>query len=402
LTFRRALESIAAMTQSAELDAFLLHAKTQGLTVQEAAGLTRALVDSGQRLPTDSQDRVSMHSTGAPGSLTTLLCPPILASMGFPTPILAVDGGVSGAIDSLRVLEGFRASIPLAEAVEILKAVNLVHLGHDGGIFAPADRFLWTERERLGAKQVSGLIAASLLSKKLAMGASAGVVDVRVGPAGNAGSTRTEGISTAFFITQTANALGMRVACVVSDATTLQWPRVGRLDSLASALDIVTSPQSYKQHRHLRLAIAICAYGAAVLTGELVERHMARAWEAILSGATARTFQASCAAQGVSDAAVPSLRFRIERRKAVERSLDGLPDPATVGGAIRAARERVAELERDDVGVHVLEGKVALFLPRNAPEAAANGLDLIRPLHNHRGIGEAAVLYPDQERQLDV
>ena len=173
------------------MNEFLVWAKTNGLTAAQAATLARTIAESGARLPNNSNTpRVSVHSTGAPGSLTTLICPPILAAMGFSTPVLSVDGGIAGAIDSLRTVTGHRSSLSPIEAEEILARIGLVHLGHGDGVYAPADHVLWNAREATATKGVPGLIAASLLSKKLAMGATAGVIDVRGGAAGNAAAPK--------------------------------------------------------------------------------------------------------------------------------------------------------------------------------------------------------------------
>src|SRR4029077_12320478 len=126
------------------------------------------------------------------------------------------------------------------------------HIGHSPN-FAPADRTLWEFRGRVeGAKEEPALIAASLLGKKLAAGAYCGSIDVRVGPAGNAGDTVEAALETAWTTVSAARHLGMRGSCILSDATRLPWPRLGRLDALLSLWEVLTDG-AWHDHQHVRL-----------------------------------------------------------------------------------------------------------------------------------------------------
>jgi len=133
----------------------------------------------------------------------------------------------------------------------LLATTKLAHTGLTDQI-APADHVLWQLRASTGTKEERGLIAASLLGKKLAVGAVCGSVDVRVGPAGNAGATLESAFETAWAITNTAQALGMRVSCVLSDATRLPWHRIGRLESLLSLWEILSDGRWF-DHPHVHL-----------------------------------------------------------------------------------------------------------------------------------------------------
>ena len=143
----------------------------------------------------------------------------------------------------------------------------------------------------------------------------------------------------------------MRVTCVISDASTIPWPRVGRLDSVLSAMDLLGSPDSHKTHPHTRLAIWMCAHGAAACSGSPPARHISSAWEALLSGVASRIFHASLEAHGVSKTAFSEQQgtqgvatasphlFRLDADGWKLVGLDRMPDRAADAGAHqRAAR----------------------------------------------------------------
>jgi thymidine phosphorylase len=213
----------------AVLREFTAYATQQHLTSIQVAGLASAIANSGTRLSHSVFPISNVHSTGAPGSLSTLLVPTLVAATGFYVPQISISGSVSGAIDSLESIPGYKSGLNSTEFAAALAATRLVQVGHGGADYAVADNLLWTVRKTYGAVKVPSLIAGSLLGKMLAAGARHGVVDVRVGPSGNAGNTLDAAVDTSQTLVSAARLLDMRVSCLLSDATVLQWHAIGRL-----------------------------------------------------------------------------------------------------------------------------------------------------------------------------
>jgi thymidine phosphorylase len=153
---------------------------------------------------------------------------------------VSIRGSVAGAIDSLATIPGYSADQDKDSFIKILEDTCLAHNSHTNWV-APADRILWELRDRTGTKKEPYLIAASLLGKKIAVGAANGTVDVRVGAAGNAGSSADEALETAYSIVGAAQDLGLRITCVLSDASLPGWHRIGRIDSILCLYNIPDS-----------------------------------------------------------------------------------------------------------------------------------------------------------------
>jgi thymidine phosphorylase len=330
---------------------FLRRVHEHRLPSTVASALAWAIAESGPLPGTKRFTPVtSIHSTGAPGSLSTLLAPVLVAACGMHVPLVSVRGSVAGAIDSLAALPGYNDSLVIEDFLRVLETTRLAHIGHAEQI-APADRILWTLRERAGAKEEPILIAASLLGKKLATGAVFGSIDVRVGPAGNAGNTLQAALETAWMIVSAARTLGMRISCVLSDATRLQWPRVGRLDALLSLAEILSGAE-WLEHPHVRLCreiAALACHAAEPLTELEVWRE--RVAVALQSGQARAVFEASIAAHGAQSDGLEQLRRRAEERPEVRIQCEGEPEPGSVSAFFKEVRRRIHPEAGDALGI---------------------------------------------------
>ncbi len=159
----------------------------QGMTDAEATALTLAILHSGQQMnpralfPPGSQV-VDKHSTGGVGDKTTLVLAPLVASLGLPVGKLSGRGlGFSGGtIDKLESIPGFHVNLSTEQFMRQLREIGLV-VGSQTAELAPADGKLYALRDVTGTVPVLPLIASSIMSKKLASGADAIVLDVKVG-----------------------------------------------------------------------------------------------------------------------------------------------------------------------------------------------------------------------------
>jgi pyrimidine-nucleoside phosphorylase len=164
--------------------ALLMAIFLRGLNPQELAALTQAMRFSGETLDTSSLHSfaVDKHSTGGVGDKTSLLLAPIVAAAGLIDPMISGRslGHTGGTLDKLESIPGFRTQLPLPEFLAILRQCGFAMAGQTPTL-VPADRILYALRDHTGTVESPYLITASIMSKKLAAGLNALVLDVKTG-----------------------------------------------------------------------------------------------------------------------------------------------------------------------------------------------------------------------------
>src|SRR6266478_3655102 len=183
-------ELIAAYTAGQipdyQIAAFLMAVYFRGLNTAETSALTLAMRDSGDvlKFPNDPRPLVDKHSTGGVGDKVSLPLAPLLACLGFRVPMISGRGlGITGGtLDKLDSIPGFKTSLSTERIIEIVQAVGCVICGQTDRM-VPADRILYSLRDVTGTVPSIPLIVASILSKKLAEGLDALVLDVKFGVA---------------------------------------------------------------------------------------------------------------------------------------------------------------------------------------------------------------------------
>ncbi|MFD7654081.1 thymidine phosphorylase [Actinosynnema sp. NPDC059797] len=166
-----------------QMSALAMAVFLNGMDARETARWTRAMVRSGERLTLDvGRPTVDKHSTGGVGDKITLPLAPLVAACGAAVPQLSGRGlgHTGGTLDKLESIPGWRAQLTVDEVVEQLRSVGAVVCAATEGL-APADRKLYALRDVTGTVESIPLIASSIMSKKIAEGASALVLDVKVG-----------------------------------------------------------------------------------------------------------------------------------------------------------------------------------------------------------------------------
>jgi thymidine phosphorylase len=167
-----------------QVAALLMAVLLNGLEPHELATWTAAMIDSGERLDLRGLSRptVDKHSTGGVGDKVSLVLAPLVAACGAAVPQLSGRGlgHTGGTLDKLESIPGWRATLSTAEILEQLETVGCV-ICAAGTQLAPADRKLYALRDVTGTVESIPLIAASIMSKKIAEGTSSLVLDVKVG-----------------------------------------------------------------------------------------------------------------------------------------------------------------------------------------------------------------------------
>jgi pyrimidine-nucleoside phosphorylase len=167
-----------------QMSAFLMATFFSGMTDREVSALTDTMLRSGETL--DLSDipgvKVDKHSTGGVGDKTSLIAAPIAAAAGVVVPMISgrALGHTGGTLDKLEAIPGFRTDFSVAEFKELVARNGLCYIGQTGEI-APADGKLYSLRDATATVESIPLIASSIMSKKLAIGLDALVLDVKVG-----------------------------------------------------------------------------------------------------------------------------------------------------------------------------------------------------------------------------
>lgn len=266
-----------------ELQDIVTRACSEQMSDDEVAELARRLADSGDVIEWQCPT-ADLASTGGPSSLSTLLGPIFLHSMGWSVPKLAVPGRPAGGVDVMAQIPGYRTNLSADEVRLTLEKCGYVHF-EAGQRLAPCDARLFRFRQAVGAQAVAPLVIASLLAKKVAVGVQNVGLDVRVAPHGNFGRTFGEAHQYAARFCRVAKILSLHPTCFLTDATRPYQPFIGRREALIALVRVLDGRAEGLLARHA----TECASMAQATVGS------SNCWTC----AQARTvFDANVAAQG--------------------------------------------------------------------------------------------------------
>jgi pyrimidine-nucleoside phosphorylase len=204
---------------SEQLAAWLMAAWIRGLSLDEVRALTLAMRDSGEKFSPARLGKVAVdkHSTGGVGDKTSFLIAPLAAACGVAVPMISgrALGHTGGTLDKLESTPGFRTALTLAEFEAVLMRCGCSIVSQTPAL-VPADRVLYALRDLTGTVENSGLICASILSKKLAAGLDALVLDVKTG-SGAFLQNLADSEYLAALMVATAEAAGTRTVALLTD-----------------------------------------------------------------------------------------------------------------------------------------------------------------------------------------
>jgi pyrimidine-nucleoside phosphorylase len=224
-----------------QVAAWLMAAWLRGLNRDELTFLTEAMLHSGEVLDHSSipGKKVDKHSTGGVGDKTSLILAPIVAAGGLTVPMISGRGlgHTGGTLDKLEAIPGFNTSLTLQQFREVLRACGMGLIGQTSEI-APADKKIYALRDATSTVESIGLICASIMSKKLAEGIDALVLDVKTG-SGAFMKQEADAAQLAEVMVQTGEGMGKKVVALITDMNQPLGRMAGHSNEIIECLDVL-------------------------------------------------------------------------------------------------------------------------------------------------------------------
>ena len=224
-----------------QMAAWLMAVWLRGMSGSETAALTEAMLYSGEVL--DFSDlpgkKVDKHSTGGVGDKTSLVLAPIVAAGGLTVPMISGRGlgHTGGTLDKLESIPGFNVNLSLAQFRHVLKECGMGLTGQTKEI-APADKKLYALRDATSTVENVGLICGSIMSKKLAEGIDALVLDVKTG-SGAFMKREEDAVNLAEVMIETAKRMGKKVVALITDMDQPLGGAAGHANEVAECIDVL-------------------------------------------------------------------------------------------------------------------------------------------------------------------
>jgi len=284
-----------------QLSAWLMASFLRGLSRDEIRSLTMAMRDSGEKFDSSRLGKatVDKHSTGGVGDKTSFLIAPLAAACGVAVPMISgrALGHTGGTLDKLESIPGYRTALNMSEFETVLLSCGASIVSQTPTL-VPADRILYALRDRTGTVEHPGLICASILSKKLAAGLDALVLDVKTG-SGAFLRKQEDSEYLAALMVATAEAAGTRTVALLTDMDQPLGRTAGNWIELIESVEVL-SGQRHPESEDLRALSLILAGWMIHLGGkaETPEAGAALAEKKIADGTALRSFLSMIEAQG--------------------------------------------------------------------------------------------------------
>ncbi len=281
-----------------QVSAWLMAVVLRRMTRAETAALTDAMLRSGDVLDLSSLParKVDKHSTGGVGDKTSLVLAPLAAAAGVAVPMISGRGlgHTGGTLDKLEAIPGFNVNLPVSEFRRLLETCGCAMIGQTAEI-APADRKLYALRDVTGTVESPYLICASIMSKKLAEGIDALVLDVKTG-SGAFMKSQQDATFLAELMVETGERMGKHVVALITDMDQPLGTMIGNALEVIEVVEVLRGggPEDLRE-LCLELAAWMLQLGGAAETMSEGKQQSARL---IRSGAALEKFRQMIELQG--------------------------------------------------------------------------------------------------------
>jgi pyrimidine-nucleoside phosphorylase len=342
---------MAGHVDDAQMAALAMACAWRGLELGEITALTHAMAISGETLKyDDGPDVVDKHSSGGVGDIVSLIAVPLVASCDVHVGKLSgrALGHTGGTIDKLEAIEGFEGALSLSAFARQVRRIGCA-IATQTDTFVPADKQLYRLRDRTGAVPSTGLIASSILSKKIAGGAHAFVFDVKCGDGAFMRDTDAA-TELAQILVEVARAFGRRAQALVTDMSEPLGRSIGTGIEVIEACIVLRGETADPRARDLSLHVA-----AAMLELVGIADAQATARRALESGRGYEKFLEMVRAQGGDRRALESLKVH-ERSESVRATRAGYVTSIDGVALGHAARELTVHERNAGIRIRVRAG----------------------------------------------
>lgn len=379
----------------------------QDMNDEERAALTMSMVNSGERIDLSDINgiKVDKHSTGGVGDTTTLVLAPLVAAVGVPVAKMSGRGlgHTGGTIDKLESVKGFNVEISEKDFIKLVNDNQVAVIGQSGNL-TPADKKLYSLRDVTGTVNSIPLIASSIMSKKIAAGADAIVLDVKTG-SGAFMKTLDDAEALAHAMVRIGNNVGRNTMAIISDMSQPLGNAVG------NALELKEAIATLKGNGPKDLTELVLTLGSQMVVlaeqAESLDEARQMLVDAIKTGKALNKFKTFLSNQGGDDSIVdspeklPSAKYQVEFKAKkdgfiTEIIANEIGVASMMLGAGRQTKEDVIDLGvgivlNKKVGEHVEKGENILTIHTNTKKID----DILNKLDNSITIeskGEAPTL----------
>ncbi|MCE5030198.1 pyrimidine-nucleoside phosphorylase [Staphylococcus epidermidis] len=356
----------------------------QDMNDEERAALTMSMVNSGEKIDLSDINgiKVDKHSTGGVGDTTTLVLAPLVAAVGVPVAKMSGRGlgHTGGTIDKLESVKGFNVEISEKDFIKLVNDNQVAVIGQSGNL-TPADKKLYALRDVTGTVNSIPLIASSIMSKKIAAGADAIVLDVKTG-SGAFMKTLDDAEALAHAMVRIGNNVGRNTMAIISDMSQPLGNAIG------NALELKEAISTLKGNGPKDLTELVLTLGSqmVVLAEQATSLDEARQMliDAIKTGKALNKFKTFLSNQGGDDSIVdspeklPSAKYQVEFKAKkdgyiTEIIANEIGVASMMLGAGRQTKEDVIDLGvgivlNKKVGEHVEKGENILTIHTNTIE----------------------------------
>lgn len=359
----------------------------QDMNDRERADLTRAMVESGDTIDLSAIDgvKVDKHSTGGVGDTTTLVLAPLVASLGVPVAKMSGRGlgHTGGTIDKLESIAGFHVELTREQFIDLVNRDKVAVIGQSGNL-TPADKKLYALRDVTGTVNSIPLIASSIMSKKIAAGADAIVLDVKTGD-GAFMKTQEDAEKLAHAMVRIGNHVGRKTIAIISDMSQPLGFAIGNALEVKEAIETLQG----KGPKDLTELVLTLGSQMVILAGKAKTSEEAKEMllDAIHSGKALAKFKEFLANQG-GDASIvddltklPQAKYKIElpakQSGYISRMVaDEIGVASMILGAGRATKEDVIDLA------------VGLVLHKKVGDKVEEGESILTIYSNHENVDD--------------